>query len=232
VKAACTSGGTHYGDAATVGAGLPVLSSLRRLLACGDRLHRLEGVFSGSLSWLFNDFDEHAAFSQRLALARSHGYTEPDPREDLSGGDVARKLLILARAAGFPLQLEQLEVENLVPDGLRDGGVDAFLDQVAALDGPLQARVQAARERGHVLRYLAQLDGDGHARVGLCEVGPAHPAAALHGTDNQFVITTDRYRERPLVIGGPGAGPEVTAQALLGDLLDCTPAATLLRAAA
>ncbi|WP_017464098.1 homoserine dehydrogenase [Dyella ginsengisoli] len=219
LQAATASGEAHYGDSATVGAGLPVLSTLRRLRGCGDALLTLEGVFSGSLSYLFNQYDGGAPFSTLLGEARRLGYTEPDPRSDLSGEDVARKLLILARHAGFALNTDEVEVESLVPEALRGLSTEAFLERLPELDAPLAARVAEARERGHVLRYLARLNQRGHARVGLVEVPPNHPAARLYGTDNQFALTTTRYNTQPLVIQGPGAGPEVTAQALLGDVL-------------
>ncbi len=211
--------GGRYGDSATVGAGLPVLAALRRLRACGDRLLALEGVFSGSLSWLFNQYDGTRPFSALLREARECGYTEPDPRADLSGEDVARKLLILARNAGFALDRDGVEVASLVPESLRTLDAVAFLDRLQALDAPLAARHAEAAARGHVLRHLARLDRHGRARVGLVTVPAEHPAARLRGTDNLFALTTTRYRAQPLVIQGPGAGPEVTAQALLGDVL-------------
>jgi aspartokinase/homoserine dehydrogenase 1 len=211
--------GARYGDAATVGAGLPVLSTLRRLRRCGDSLLTLEGVFSGSLSYLFNQYDGSRPFSALLAQARELGYTEPDPRSDLSGEDVARKLLILARHAGFALGGDEVEVESLVPPALRGVDTASFLGRLAELDAPLAERHAQARARGNVLRFLARLNQRGRARVGLVEVPPTHPAARLYGTDNQFALTTTRYNTQPLVIQGPGAGPEVTAQALLGDVL-------------
>lgn len=215
--------GASYGDAATVGAGLPVLSTLRRLRSCGDSLLTLEGVFSGSLSYLFNQYDGSRPFSVLLAQARELGYTEPDPRSDLSGEDVARKLLILARHAGFALGSEEVEVESLVPPVLREVDTATFLDRLAELDAPLAERHAQAAARGNVLRFLARLNQRGRARVGLVEVPPTHPAARLYGTDNQFALTTTRYNTQPLVIQGPGAGPEVTAQALLGDALALAP---------
>jgi aspartokinase/homoserine dehydrogenase 1 len=211
--------GARYGDAATVGAGLPVLSTLRRLRGCGDSLLTLEGVFSGSLSYLFNQYDRSRPFSALLAEARTLGYTEPDPRSDLSGEDVARKLLILARHAGFALGSDEVEVESLVPPALRGVDTATFLDRLTELDAPLAERHAQATARGNVLRFLARLNQRGHARVGLVEVPPTHPAARLYGTDNQFALTTTRYNTQPMVIQGPGAGPEVTAQALLGDVL-------------
>lgn len=219
LESAQRSGQTRYGDAATVGAGLPIIATMRRLHACGDALLTLEGVFSGSLGWLFSTYDGSEPFSHLLRRARELGYSEPDPRTDLSGQDVARKLLILARSAGFHLDSDEVAVENLVPEPLRELEPEAFLAAAHVLDGPLATRHAEARSRGGVLRYLARLDRQGQARVGLAEVAAGHPAAGLHGTDNQFALTTTRYHAQPLVIQGPGAGAEVTAQALLGDIL-------------
>ncbi|HVX04285.1 MAG TPA: homoserine dehydrogenase [Rhodanobacteraceae bacterium] len=210
---------TRYGDSATVGAGLPALATLRRLHACGDRVARIEGVFSGSFSYLFNHYDGRSPFSTLLREACALGYTEPDPRADLSGEDVARKLLILARAAGYPLERAHIEVESLVPESLRGIPREAFLDRLDELDAPLAARNASAMMHGRVLRYLARFEAEGVARVGLAEVPATHPAAHLLGADNLFAFTTSRYAARPLVIQGAGAGPEVTAQALLGDIL-------------
>ncbi len=219
LQAAQHAGGTVYGDAATVGAGLPVIAAVRRLRTCGDALLTLEGVFSGSLSWLFNQYDGTQPFSALLRHASELGYTEPDPRSDLSGEDVARKLLILARHAGFALGEDEVQIENLVPEPLRAVETGAFLQRMDALDAPLAARHAQAASRGCALRYLARLNQRGHARVGLVEVPATHPAARLQGTDNQFALSTTRYHDQPLVIQGPGAGRDVTAQALLGDLL-------------
>jgi aspartokinase/homoserine dehydrogenase 1 len=218
LQAACAQG-VRYGDSATVGAGLPALVTLRRLHVCGDTLTCIEGVFSGSFSYLFNHFDGRQPFSTLLREACALGYTEPDPRADLSGEDVARKLLILARAAGFPLERADVEVENLVPESLREVSRDEFLDRLDELDAALAVRHAAAVSRDRVLRYLARFDAGGSARVGLAEVPASHPAAHLLGADNLFAFTTSRYWQRPLVIQGAGAGPEVTAQALLGDIL-------------
>ncbi|HEX7370188.1 MAG TPA: homoserine dehydrogenase [Rhodanobacteraceae bacterium] len=218
LQAACASG-MRYGNSATVGAGLPALTTLHRLRACGDRVKRIEGVFSGSLSYLFNHLDGRQPFSTLLREACALGYTEPDPRADLSGEDVARKLLILARTTGFPLERADIEVENLVPCALRDLPQSEFLDRLDELDDAIASRHAAAAAHGCVLRYLARFDADGAARVGLAEVPTSHPAAHLQGADNLFAFTTQRYQQRPLVIQGAGAGPEVTAQALLGDIL-------------
>lgn len=218
LQAAQAQGG-EYGDSATVGAGLPVLSTLRRLRACGDRVTRIEGVFSGSFSYLFNHYDGRQSFSTLLREACALGYTEPDPRADLSGEDVARKLLILARAAGFALERRQLEVESLVPEALRTVTRDDFLKRLDGLDAAIAARHAHAATRGCVLRYLARFDAADRAWIGLAEVPHDHPAAHLLGADNLFAFTTTRYATRPLLIQGAGAGSEVTAQALLGDIL-------------
>jgi aspartokinase/homoserine dehydrogenase 1 len=218
LRAAC-SNGLRYGDSATVGAGLPVLATLRRLCRCGDVPTRIEGVFSGSFSYLFNRYDSRHRFSALLRDARSLGYTEPDPRADLSGEDVTRKLLILVRSAGIALDRTRIEVENLVPRALRGLGRDEFWGRIEELDVPMAARWDAAAAQGCVLRYLARFDAGGRASAGLVALPPEHPAAHLSGADNLFAFTTPRYAQRPLVIQGAGAGPEVTAQALLGDIL-------------
>ena len=223
LRAACARGAA-YGDAATVGAGLPALATLRRLHACGDALVALEGVFSGSLSWLFSQYDGTRPFSALLREARAWGYTEPDPRADLSGADVARKLVILARASGHAIDVDDVAVESLVPASLRDVDGETFLARAAELDAGIAARYIAAVGQGCCLRHLATFDANRRAHVGLVAVGTDHPAARLSGADNLFALTTQRYRPRPLVIQGPGAGAEITAQALLGDVLALAPA--------
>jgi aspartokinase/homoserine dehydrogenase 1 len=211
-------GGTHYGDSATVGAGLPALATLRRLVDAGDRPHSIEGVFSGSLSYLLNSFDARVPFSTLLGRARALGYLEPDPRADLSGLDAARKLLILGRASGLALEPHQIEVEPLFPAALAEVPQVEFEARVAELDAWLESQRAAAASNGRVLRYVARLDAGGHASVRLQALLPEHNCARLCGSDNLFAFRTERYREQPLVIQGPGAGPEVTAQALLADL--------------
>lgn len=218
VGEASQTGGGHYGMSATVGAGLPVIDTLKRWHACGDRVTAIEGVFSGSLSWLFNNYDGKRPFSELLAEAVAAGYCEPDARQDLSGADVARKLLILARTAGIDLELDQIEVENLVPEDLRASNAGFFKQQSWQLDHLMAWRHAEARNKGCVLRYLARFDAAG-ARVGLQAVKPDHPAAQLEGTDNLFALSSDSYARQALVIRGPGAGTRITAQALLADML-------------
>lgn len=210
---------TRYGDSATVGAGLPLLRSLRELVAGGDRIHRVEGVLSGSLAWLFNHYDGMRPFSGFVRQARELGYTEPDPRLDLSGEDVRRKLLILARAAGHGLHAEEVEVESLVPQPLAGLPLAEIDNELGRLDAPLAARFKDAHRNGAKLRFLGYFDGNG-ARVGLQTVPADHPLCGGAGTDNRVAIFSDRYRDQPLLIQGPGAGAEVTAAALLDDVLN------------
>ncbi|WP_019399835.1 MULTISPECIES: homoserine dehydrogenase [unclassified Pseudoxanthomonas] len=210
--------GASYGDSATVGAGLPLLRSLRGLVAGGDHIHAVEGVLSGSLAWLFNRYDGSRPFSALVAEAASAGYTEPDPRVDLSGEDVRRKLLILARAAGLALEVRQVQVESLVPPALAQLPADAVAAALPQLDAALAARLQQARAQGGVLRFVGRFDADG-AQASLQVLPAAHPLAAGAGTDNRVAIRSDRYREQPLLIQGPGAGAEITAAALLDDVL-------------
>ena len=211
--------GSRYGDSATVGAGLPLLRSLRALVDGGDRIHSIEGVLSGSLAWLFAHFDGTRPFSALLAEARDAGYTEPDPRVDLSGEDVRRKLLILTRACGFALPGHEVDVQSLVPPALATCTPEVFERDGALLDATLEQRRAAAVAEGRVLRFIARFDVGRGAQVGLQAVPPDHPLASGVGTDNRVAIRSDRYRDQPLVIQGPGAGAEVTAAALLDDVL-------------
>jgi len=213
-----SAGATRYGDSATVGAGLPVLHAIRALRAGGDRIHAVAGVLSGSLAWLFHHYDGLRPFSGFVRQAREAGYTEPDPREDLSGEDVRRKLLILARSAGVALEAEAVAVDSLVPPALAALAPDAVDAALAQLDAPLRERYAAAYKRGEKLRFIARLE-DGRARVGLEALAADHPLAGGAGTDNRVAIWSDRYRAQPLVIQGPGAGAEVTAAAMLDDAL-------------
>ena len=210
--------GARYGDSATVGAGLPLLRSVRELVAGGDRIHRVEGVLSGSLAWLFNHYDGMRPFSRFVREARNAGYTEPDPRLDLSGEDVRRKLLILARTAGLPLQSEDVGVESLVPAELAALALDELDGALETLDLPLASRFKDAYRNGAKLRFLGRFDAEG-ASVGLQALPHDHPLCGGGGTDNRVAIFSDRYREQPLLIQGPGAGAEVTAAALLDDVL-------------
>jgi homoserine dehydrogenase len=218
IQSARHAGGTCYGDSATVGAGLPILRSLRELQAGGDRIDAIAGVLSGSLAWLFNRYDGLRPFSGFVRQARDAGYTEPDPREDLSGEDVRRKLLILARAAGYPLRADAVQVESLVPQALASMAALDIDDGLPLLDAPLRQHYADAWKKGEKLHFIARLKG-GLATIGLESLAPDHPLAGGAGTDNKVAIWSDRYREQPLVIQGPGAGAGLTAAALLDDAL-------------
>ncbi|KAF1711271.1 homoserine dehydrogenase [Pseudoxanthomonas kalamensis DSM 18571] len=219
IRAAHDSG-ARYGDSATVGAGLPLLRSLRALLRGGERIHRIEGVMSGSLAWLLSGFDGTQAFSQRLRQARDAGYTEPDPRQDLSGEDVRRKLLILARAASFALESHEVRVDSLLPPLLRtapDGEAEA---RWPLLDEMLAQRLRQAEWDDCRLCFVGNFAPESGAEVGLRALPRSHPLCAGSGTDNRVAIWCDRYPNQPLLIQGPGAGAEVTAAALLDDVLE------------
>ncbi|HST45266.1 MAG TPA: homoserine dehydrogenase [Luteimonas sp.] len=218
ITQASARGGGRYGDGATVGAGLPVLHCVRALIAGGDRIHAVDGLLSGSLGWLFDRFDGSVPFSELVAAAATGGFTEPDPRCDLSGEDIRRKLLILARAAGFDLHTDDVAVESLLTPALSASPVAALAAVLPGLDAGLAVRAQAAASAGCVLRMVGRVDAHG-ARVALRSLPPGHALRGGRGTDNRVAIWSDRYRDQPLIIQGPGAGADVTAAALLDDVL-------------
>jgi aspartokinase/homoserine dehydrogenase 1 len=212
--------GSHYLYEATVGAGLPIIQTLRDLRETGDDIRRIEGILSGTLAYLFNVWDGKQPFSEVVRAAKANGYTEPDPRDDLSGTDVARKLVILGREMGLRLDLSQVELEGLIPPSLGACDVDEFMTRLPELDAPMLLRLEAARAEGNVLRYVAALDAaSGRATVGLVELDRLHPFANINLTDNIVRFITSRYDKNPLVVQGPGAGPAVTAGGVFADLL-------------
>ena len=212
-------GSTNFLYETTVGAALPVIQTLRDLIDTGDRIRSVEGVLSGTLGYLFNQFDGSTPFSQIVREARASGYTEPDPREDLSGMDVARKLTILAREFGQRIEIGDFAVESLVPKALADVSVEEFLDRLADYDEQFLALYEAARASDCNLRYIGRLDAEGSASVGVEMVPARHPFSRIRFTDNIIQFTTERYSDNPLVVQGPGAGPDVTAGGVFADLL-------------
>lgn len=202
-----------------VGAGLPIIGTLQDLLASGDRVERIEAVLSGTISYIFNNFKGERTFSSLVREAKARGYTEPDPRTDLSALDAARKTLILARELGLGLEIGDVEIEPLLPPECAAApSVEAFLSSLEAADPWFEGLKEKASAEGRVLRYVSVIEG-GKASISLRSLGPDHPFAALDGSDNIISFTTARYAERPLVVKGPGAGGEVTAAGVYADVL-------------
>lgn len=202
-----------------VGAGLPIITTLNDLIHSGDRILKIEGVLSGTLSYIFNHFKAGTKFSDIVREAKRRGLTEPDPREDLSGADVRRKLLILARESGLPLEMNDIQVENILPEScLSVRTVEEFFGELEKHDSHFEALRARAEAGGNALRFVAKLEGH-QASVTLQAYDTRHPFYFLSGSDNMVVFTTERYRERPLVVRGPGAGAEVTAAGVFAELI-------------
>ena len=214
--------GVEFKYETNVGAGLPIITTLNDLIASGDEIRKIEGVLSGSLSFIFNSFAEGKRFSDIVQEARERGFTEPDPRIDLNGIDVRRKLIILARETGLPLEAKDVQIESILPPAVRDAAtVDDFFAELKKADAYFeQLRAEAATE-GKVLRMIAKLEGE-QATIGLQAVDNENPFYFLSGSDNMVVFTTQRYQERPLVVQGPGAGAEVTAAGVFAEIITIT----------
>jgi bifunctional aspartokinase / homoserine dehydrogenase 1 len=219
LKEAARAAGTHYLYEATVGAGLPVIHTLRDLRETGDEIMQIEGIFSGTLAYLFNVFDGRESFSSIVRAAKLKGYTEPDPRDDLSGMDVARKLIILGREMGLTLELSDVEVTGLVPPALTACSVDEFMRRLPEFDASMAAVLEQAKQQAQVLRYVGRIGAGGKATVGLTRLDARHAFANIALTDNVVRFATRRYCDNPLIVQGPGAGPEVTAGGVFSDLL-------------
>ncbi|MHC0440020.1 bifunctional aspartate kinase/homoserine dehydrogenase I [Flavobacterium sp. 3-210] len=207
-----------------VGAGLPLIDTIKLLHLSGENITKIKGVFSGTLSYLFNNFSaKDAPFSEILQEAIDNGYTEPDPREDLCGNDVGRKLLILARELDLQNEFEEISIQNLIPEHLRDGNVSDFLTKLKEFD-PIYEKIKADQQPNHVLRYIGELSGDlqndkGNLEVKLVSVPKDTALGGLKGSDSFFEIYTESYGDRPIVIQGAGAGSAVTARGVFGDIL-------------
>ncbi len=219
LREAASAGSAHFMYETTVGAALPIVSTLRDLLHTGDTVRSITGILSGTLAYLFNVYDGSRPFSDIVREAKASGYTEPDPRDDLSGMDVARKLTILARELGMSLSIGDFPVQNLVPAELVALSIDEFLAELPRIDEAIDAQYRKAQSEGRVLRYVATLDDAGRAAVGLQSIPGDHALAHINLTDNIVQFVTDRYSDNPLVVQGPGAGPAVTAGGVFSDLL-------------
>jgi homoserine dehydrogenase len=206
----------------TVGAALPVIITLDRLLGSGDIVTVIEAAISGTLGFVCTEIEKGTPFSEALEKAQSLGYTEPDPRDDLAGVDARRKALILARKLGMRLDMEDVVVESLVPQGLEDVTLDEFRRRLPEADAGYKERVEMAAARGTVLRFLARIDGDG-AKVSLQEVPKASIAGSLVGTESLFVFHTEMYGDSPIAVRGRGAGAEITAAGVLADIVTLGP---------
>ncbi len=213
--------GVFLGYETNVGAGLPVLTTLNDLVASGDRIVRLEGVLSGSMSYVFNSWQEGTRFSDLIRGAKELGYTEPDPRLDLTGADVAKKLLILARECGLALEKSDIVIDTFLPAAiLNEPSVDSFLAALEGHNSALEDKRRTAESKHSVLRLVATIDGETQsAGIAVREYAQEHPFAGLRGSENMIVFTTERYQDRPLVVRGPGAGAEVTAAGVFAEIL-------------
>lgn len=218
LHAAVRTHGRRLRHETTVGAGLPVIDTYYKLADSGDTVERIDGCLSGTLGYLLTEMGRGRRFSDAVRAAMAAGFTEPDPRDDLSGLDVGRKALILARLLGYRGELPVRQIESLVPPAARGLSRTAFLAKLEQFDAEWERRLVTAAARGKVLRYVAEVTPRA-VKVGLREVDPSSPFAALKGADNTVVFTTARYRSNPLVITGPGAGPAVTAAGVLNDVL-------------
>jgi len=201
-----------------VGAGLPIINTLNDLVNSGDKILRIEAVLSGTLNFIFNTISKDIPFSKTIKMAKEEGYSEPDPREDLSGVDVARKILILARESGYRVEMEDVSIERFVPDNLFSGSQEEFWAGLTELDADFESRRKVLEASNKKWRFVARFE-DGKASAGLQEVEATHPFYDLEGSNNLVMYTTERYHEFPMLIKGYGAGASVTAAGVFADLI-------------
>ena len=202
-----------------VGAGLPIISTINDLRNSGDKILRIEAVLSGTLNFIFNELSADVPFSETIRRAKEQGYSEPDPRIDLSGKDVIRKLVILAREAGYQVEQEDVDKQLFVPEAYFQGTVEDFWKRLPELDADFEARRQEMEKNGLRWRFVATME-EGKTSVGLQAVDAAHPFYQLEGSNNIVLITTDRYHDYPMMIRGYGAGASVTAAGVFADVME------------
>ena len=210
--------GVKYLFETNVGAGLPIIKTINDLLASGDKILKIEAVVSGTLNFIFNKISAEVPFSETIRMAKEQGYSEPDPRIDLSGKDVIRKLVILAREAGYVLEQEDLEKNLFVPDEFFQGSLDDFWKNISSLDADFESRRQKLEAENKHWKFVAKLE-DGKGSVSLQEVSRSHPFYGLEGSNNIVLLTTERYKEYPMMIQGYGAGASVTAAGVFADII-------------
>jgi aspartokinase/homoserine dehydrogenase 1 len=201
-----------------VGAGLPIINTINDLRNSGDKILKIEAVLSGTLNFIFNKLSAEVPFSQTVKMAQEARYSEPDPRIDLSGKDVIRKLVILAREAGYPLEQEEVEKHLFVPDAFFQGSLEEFWKQLPSLDADFEARRRTLESEHKRWRFVAKLE-EGKGSVSLQEVDSKHPFYDLEGSNNIILLTTERYKEYPMLIQGYGAGADVTAAGVFADIM-------------
>ena len=204
-----------------VGAGLPVIATLNDLVSSGDRVNRIQAVLSGTLNFVFNNYDGTRKFAEVVKQAQDEGYTEPDPRLDLGGTDVMRKIMILARESGENIEMEDVFNDSFMPASCMKGTVDDFYREMEKEEAHFKQLVEKANQEGCKLKFVASFD-NGKASVGLKHIDPKHDLYHLYGKDNVVLFYTDRYREQPLVVKGAGAGADVTASGVFADIMRAT----------
>ena len=219
-KDAARKYGVDFYYETNVGAGLPIIRTLKDLMMSGDKVARIEAILSGTISYIFNNFKGDKQFHNIVKEAQEKGYTEPDPRDDLNGKDFMRKMLILARDAGYPMEAKDISIENMLPPAcLAASSVAEFYEELEKNAAYFEDMKTKAANNQQVLRYIGKLE-DGKVEITLQMVDDSHPFFALSGSDNIISFTTDRYKDRPMVVKGPGAGAEVTAAGVFADIIN------------
>ena len=212
-------GNQHFLYETTVCGGLPVIKTLQDMMQSGDKIERIEGIVSGALAFIFNQLKTGATFSSLVKEAKEKGLTEPDPRDDLSGMDVARKMVVLAREAGLNISTDEVRRLNLVPEALREVSIDEFMQKLPEYDAQIMQSLSVRLAEQETPCYVGKINKDSVIEVGIISYDAEHPFSHLRGTENALVFYTERYNEQPLVVQGPGAGAQVTAAGVFSDLL-------------